>query len=325
MNLFQLIQSFFSQLALGKPVWKISLPCFVHVDKSMLQVQKESLLYNSTRIEVYNSIDSLESPIDRIGAVIVGSFDEHTKIHGDKPFNPVQGEFISTTFHLHSGEYMYNIEQISHTPPMNSFELVGPTFRIHTPRGVDNAGGVKPGLNSVSITFPGSFVELKTASGKCLQYNLPGIKIEPLMGKRTAGVHGPYWIKDASGVRFEGNITKPLKIKGDLIDANGTLIESVDGDLVKGVYFKKSKKLWFKGVSLGEEVVPVITDKTIIDPKYSENVWGNVFKYMRQNPPNFVEADKEKVLIEEKQRAELKEHPVLVSRFGFTWDAIKEE
>ena len=52
----------------------------------------------------------------------------------------------------------------------------------------------------------------------------PGFLIDGLLfGKRSASYSGPFHIKDQSGYRFEGKITKPFKISGLIYGPDGIL------------------------------------------------------------------------------------------------------
>jgi hypothetical protein len=264
-------------------------------------------------------VDSTSDPIQRIALIMAGIFNPHEVWILDKPFNPVQGEYISVSTELPSGKYHFDIEQIWHHPPITSYQLVGPNFKIHVPNGLDVTGGIKPGLNHMEFSFPSAIVQFEAKNGNVIKFAPPPFRLENIIfGKKNGSVGGDWWIEDSSGMRFECKITIPFKIKGELKAADGSVIDTAEGDMMKGVYFKKSKKLFVKAVETHLPVQLNYDQKVLDDPFFSENMWGLVFKYMRLSPPDFDSADKEKGVVEQKQRDDMKaRNNQYTSRFGF--------
>lgn len=64
----------------------------------------------------------------------------------------------------------------------------------------------------------------------------------------------------------------------------------------------------------------IVSDSVASDPLFSRNIWAKVFEAMRLDPPDFTAAEKEKTIVEERQRAAAKESkgkPPFISRYGF--------
>ena len=117
---------------------------------------------------------------------------------------------------------------------------------------------------------------------------------------------------------------KQFKIVGSIYGPDGipillgAIVETVEGDLTKQVKLLNSKRDWFPILGY-EKLVTTVPANTLQDPLYAANVWKEVFVHMRKTPPDFKEADKEKNIVEEAQRARAKENPEKVqSQFGFT-------
>jgi hypothetical protein len=319
MSFAKVFSSLVRQLASGTPIYKITVPASIHTDKSALQVQSDQFMNDGNCMESYNRIDSLEDPIERIGCILLGLFNPHQVWITDKPFNPVQGEFISESTHLESGEYHLDVEQIWHNPPVTAIKLRGPTFTITIPGGLDPSGGVKPGLNHIEFAFPNTSIHFETKNVGLIEFAKPHIRIDNLIfGKRKSGIYGDWWVKDPSGVKFECKITMTLQIKGTLTAADGNIIDTVEGSMEKGLYFRKSGKLWIKSPEASVFLKLQYSSQTLSDANFSENVWRQVFKFMRLSPPDYDNADKEKAIVEQKQRDDIKARDnKYTSRFGF--------
>ena len=192
---------------------------------------------------------------------------------------------------------------------------------IETPEGFEQAGS-KFKFNSLEFEF-NSPVKIVTNSGKEIEWINPGFMVEGLIfGKRSAGYSGPFKISDKSGYKFEGKIVKPFKIVGQIIGPDGNVIDTVDGDITKQVLLKSKKQEWFKVIEF-EKLETKVPKTALDDPLYTGNVWKEVFVHMRQTPPDFKEADREKGIVEEAQRVRAKENPEKVqSQFGFTCKTI---
>ena len=92
----------------------------------------------------------------------------------------------------------------------------------------------------------------------------------------------------------------------------------MEGDFTKQVNLKNAKQKWFEVLEF-QKLETVVPEDVGVDPMYSGNIWKEVFVHMRQSPPDFKEADKEKNMVEEAQRVRAKENPEKVqSQFGFT-------
>ncbi|KAI8909653.1 hypothetical protein EDD86DRAFT_247014 [Gorgonomyces haynaldii] len=244
----------------------------------------------------------MKDPLERMAAILSVLLSPQWNWAADKPFNPILGEFISLYCTINGAKYTYDIEQISHHPPVSSYRLCGPSFKLYSPNGIDPAGGFKAGINHVDITFSNQISRLELANGTIIEWNPPGIRIDPLLGKRTVGMHGEIVMKDSSGYKLVGWLKKKLKIQGE-----GDLLED-------GVFFKSSDKIFVAPLKYEPLDVQV-------DEQYSPNVWQDTFKYMRMDPPDFGSADKEKQKVEQAQRDEAKHlketNGKFVSRFGF--------
>jgi hypothetical protein len=249
MSFVKVISSIFAQLATGTPIWKISAPAFIHQPKSGLEMNEMQIFGNAKGLLVLDEIESTPDPIDRIGKLLSGIFNVHIDWKADKPFNPILGEFIHETTEVDGKIFIYQAEQIVHHPPVSSFRLSGPSFVLSPDKGIDGSKGFKPGFNHVEINLADSGAMIIFSSAKTnqeiLRYSPPCIRLEPIFtGKRSIGFHGDMTIVDKeSGYKFVGKISKPFKLKGNLVDSDGKIIDSVDGDFFKGVHFKSNRKV----------------------------------------------------------------------------------
>ncbi|KAI8906351.1 hypothetical protein EDD86DRAFT_59879 [Gorgonomyces haynaldii] len=269
MSALQIVSSITSQVASGKPVWKLSLPAAVHGPHSALEGPAGGMFSNAAALKALNKVDTLDDPRDRIACVLQAICDPWIQWSAEKPFNPVLGEFIkmSTKINDNGKElyFEYCIEQISHHPPKASFRLTGPNFTLHTPHGVDAISGFHLGFNHVDISMKDAVVLLETKRG-AMETKSPGIRIEPIFGsKRTVGFQGDVFIKDWSGVVFSGTIEKKkMTISGQLKDGN-KLLHRVHGDFKKGIYYDQGGQ-WVNPLS--HEPLQIIVDEaTLNDPK----------------------------------------------------------
>lgn len=321
MSVAQVIASILAQLAKGTPIWKISVPASIHTDVSEVQNLANQMNTNEEKFILLNNIDYMDDPLERIASIISFVIDPYRNYITEKPFNPVHGEFVKEITDIPSGIFVYEVEQVSHTPPINSERLTGPSFIYETPNGIQGSKNFKISFNRIDISMNHVVATFKTKSGKSLEFSLPGFKIDNLFfGKRSIAQSGDFWVRDnTTGYEFEGSVGKPFQITGDIYDYEEDLVCSVKGDIRKGVYMKGTGALWIKPLkfkSLSERVVPPYV---LDDPLYSENVWKVVYNYMRCDPPDFESADREKGILEVKQRELAKNRKeTFTSRFGFT-------
>lgn len=184
--------------------------------------------------------------------------------------------------------------------------------------GIDGSNGFAPGLNSVCFQFPGTIIEIKTKN-HTLHFSQPSVMVDPLFfGTRTVGIYDlAFWIEDMeTGIRFEGSIKKPSVVEGILLDKDGTILDSVSGNMFDGV-FLSDERLWCKGCD-NLELDLVISPETLADPNHTWNVWGKVYEQMNKSPIDWTAADVEKAKVEEKQRSDIKLRDKRYdSKFGF--------
>lgn len=321
MSFAKVIASIFSQLASGTPIYKISAPASIHQPKSGLEMNKDQIFSNGNCLLLLDEIADTSDPVERIAKLLGGLFHTHIDWIADKPFNPILGEFIEESCEVEGKVFTYQAEQICHHPPVTSFRMCGPSFKMEPVKGIDGSKGFKPGFNHVEINYAesGSIVTFADQKGNALlTFTPPGIKIDPIFsGKRTVGYYGAIEVIDLqSGIKFYGKLQKPFKLKGDIIDKEGNSINYVEGDFFTGVFVKSNQKLWIQP----REALPLtikVPKEVVEDPMYSRNIWGKVFAAMRILPPDFHLADKEKVTVEDQQRSIRKDGIIFTSRFQF--------
>ncbi|KAI8909638.1 hypothetical protein EDD86DRAFT_218479 [Gorgonomyces haynaldii] len=326
MSLVKLVGSVVSQLAQGTPLWKISMPASIHMDQTAVTMFQKNVANNCSTLRCLDTIDTTHTPMERIALVLLSFLDPYIPFTSDKPFNSVLGEFVEMVLkpeqpEYPEEEYYFECEQVSHHPPLTAYRIKGKHFEVTTPDFLDS-GTFKFGFNSLEIHFSRSRSLVKTRAGN-FEYIFPSLKIENLFGKRTIHMNGDFYILDPSGLRLEGKITKGGKITGVFMD-NGKKIDSISGDLIKGIVLQSTKKIWAKSVAPAP-VKKIVPEQVLNDPLYAENVWGQVLKYMRLPKPDFENADKEKINVENLQREKAKEGVAFVSRFGFVDATIKEQ
>ena len=250
MSFVKVISSIFAQLAAGTPIYKISAPAFIHQTKSGLEMNEDQTFSNGPSLLSLESIQDTADPVERIARLLIGLFNVNMEWKSDKPFNPILGEFLEETCEVDGKVFTYQTEQISHHPPVSCFRIVGPSFTLEPDKGLDGSKGFRPGFNHVEINFAESGILVVLKSNKTgkpvLTYTPPGVKIDPIFtGKRTTGYYGEMTVTDVeSGLKFVGKIKKPLIFKGDLVDKDGKVIDSVEGDFFNGVFLKSTGKVF---------------------------------------------------------------------------------
>jgi hypothetical protein len=323
MSVAQVIASILAQLAKGTPIWKVSVPAEIHTDVSEVQNLANQMHTNEEKFILLNNIDYMDDPLERIASIISFVADPYRNYITDKPFNPVLGEFVKEITTIASGTYIFEVEQISHSPPINSERLTGPNFIYETPNGIQGSKNFKISFNRIDVAMNHVITTLRTKSGKSLEFSLPGFKVDNLFfGTRSTGQNGNFWVRDnTSGYEFEGRITKPFQITGDLYDDEEDLVGSIKGDMRKGVYMVGTGALWIEPLKFKNLSGKVVPQEVLDDPLYSENVWKEVYKYMRCDPVDFDNANREKGIVENKQRVIAKNRKTSFnSRFGFTYE-----
>jgi hypothetical protein len=312
MSVKDLISSALSQIASGTPAWKIQIPASFHHDKSAIQVIRDQFFTNEECLTQFSKVASITDPVERIGVLLGAVLNPYMDWKHEKPFNSILGEYLKES----SNGYSFEIEQICHHPPAVGYRLTGPKFVIETTEGFESVKGLKPGINTVDLSNAHADISMTTDSGM-FRWTHPSHRLQGILfGSKNSGTHGEFKVYDSSGLRFEGEITLPFKIKGKILDPKGKTIDSVSGDFKTGVYLKSNKKLWYEPVGF-KKIVPVVAPEVLADKLYSENVWSKVYVHMRANPRNFKDADLEKQAVEEEQRAIAKTRGKFVSRFGF--------
>lgn len=312
MSLKDLISSALSQIASGTPTWKIQIPACFHHDKSAIQVIRDQLFTNEECLTRFSKVVSMTDPVERLGVLISAVLNPYMDWKHEKPFNPILGEYLKENLN----NYSFEIEQICHHPPVVGYRLTGPKFVIETTEGFESVKGLKPGINTVDVSNAHADISMRTDAG-VFRWTHPSHRLQGILfGSKNSGTHGEFKVYDPSGLRFEGEITLPFKIKGKILDAKDKVIDSVSGDFKDGILLKSKKKLWYEPVGF-KKIVPEIVPEVLADRLYSENVWSKVFVHMRANPRNFKDADIEKKAVEDEQRAIADTRGRFVSRFGF--------
>lgn len=267
MSLFKVVCNIIAQLASGTPVWKISIPAFLHEDLSAIEGLRRLYFHNAEALGQFNLIDSLEDPVRRLAHCLAGIIDPHINFFTDKPFNPILGEFIECSASVPhklgectsrtinediTDDYSFAVELISHQPPIATLEINGPTFTITAGPAVivDSSNGIRPGFNSVDVSFPKTVMTLKTTSGKQMDWQMCGYRCERLLTtNRSVDYFGPIEVRDASGYSFKGQIKMGAIISGSVIDFNGQVVNSVAGDARNGLMIDGTTMCWMKPIN----------------------------------------------------------------------------
>ncbi|KAJ3301437.1 hypothetical protein HDV03_000861, partial [Kappamyces sp. JEL0829] len=321
------IASLLTQFANGTPIHKVSAPAFIHSPISGLQAMQEQVFSDGGSLEALAKIEDTVDPVGRIGQVLLSINNTHAQPHTDKPFNPVLGEFLDLEAKTEHGDTFHFVaEQIWHHPPVTGFRVSGENFVFEPKKGIDGSKGFRPGFNAVEIHFIDVINTVKTPS-YCLTFKQPTIKVEPIFvmfsGKRAVYLHDTeFWITDdATGTQFRGSITKSFRVTGKLFDGNGELIDDVEGEIPKGIFFRSTHQKWIQS---GPRVAMTITPSTpavASDPFFTWNMWQKVFVEM--NKRDFKKADKEKTIVEVAQRKRRQDSPApYVSNYGFVCDYL---
>ena len=276
MSFVKVIGSIFAQVSNGTPIWKVTIPAWMHTDKSTLDMTRIATFSQESSLLLLNQVAQENDPVKRMALVLSALVNPNITWTTDKPFSATLGEFLVQTTEIQVQDkleqFRFTGEQISNHPPITAYEIQGPTFKIYTPEGVGHTV-LKPGFNYFDITWPTVRVKMHTKIAD-LEWSYPSIRVEPIFGsKRVSYIHGDIRIKDSSGFYFIGRLKKNHAISGEIYDAAGKVLFSVDGDMLDGVFFKGSPNLWAAAAaSDSSELVLKSDEQYASDPKFSPNV-----------------------------------------------------
>jgi hypothetical protein len=247
-SVWALLTSVISQLASGIPLWKISLPASVHEPVSALQLHRSHRFSNGSCLDALDSIEECGDPVRRLGLLFIGVIDVSHVLETKSPYNPIEGEFTSYLATHNGKQFSMRSEQVSHYPPVSLTVISGPSFRLKTkmtnPR-------VAPSLfNSIDFTFDNIYIlETKTHS---MTITFPGLRLSPIIPMDQAKSYfrqDRFVIVDrGSGMRFEGSLKPPLKVRGKIMNKDNKILHSVNGNLSTGVKFD-SGDVWITACS----------------------------------------------------------------------------
>ena len=122
--LSNIIKRMGKNLLSGKSIMGISMPVYIFSKTSMLQQMANSMGYTPIFLEKAAQSTGLE----RFKYVVTCMMTFlHVSTGQKKPFNPVIGE----TYQGYLGKSLYYAEQVSHHPPISSFQLLNDLFTMH--------------------------------------------------------------------------------------------------------------------------------------------------------------------------------------------------
>ncbi|KAI8910449.1 hypothetical protein EDD86DRAFT_205469, partial [Gorgonomyces haynaldii] len=265
---------------------------------------------NTSALERLDSIDKMDKPEDRLGAVLAAFCDPFTDYPHAKPFNPVHGEWIR----VKTDQYSFTAEMVSHHPPIGKYKMVGPSFTVNAGSGVkvDGMHSIKLRFNGADLCFPTTEIVLETKSGKSLKWQLFGYRIENLISSNRFAYHcGPVKIVDSSGVSFEGIISKNTVVEGKIMDKDQVKF-SVKGNMQTGLVRSDTKSLWFAPLE-NKRFEPQVDEMDAQDALFASTIWAKTKTLIKQK--KFTEADVEKTKVEVWQRERAKSGYVFKPRF----------
>lgn len=261
----------------GINLTKISLPVCLFEPRSFLERMTTNWEYLDLLVNAANSND----PVERMKYVVafaVSGLCRQVSFH--KPFNPILGETYQSTFS--NGVEVY-CEQISHHPPISSWQVLEPSGKFMFYGNGNWTAGIKgnyvkgrqTGVNCVQF-----------ADGSCITYELPGITVKGVLwGQRCIKYGGEMKFVDeknklmcdvevdpqpqqsyiSSWFRSKKSLGyKPDMIRGVLKQGNN-ILDTVTGNWLhhveweKGVNKGKTKRVWDIKHSQLTPALPVAT------------------------------------------------------------------
>eukprot|EP00197_Chlamydomonas_leiostraca_P011325 CAMPEP_0202866844 /NCGR_PEP_ID=MMETSP1391-20130828/8390_1 /ASSEMBLY_ACC=CAM_ASM_000867 /TAXON_ID=1034604 /ORGANISM="Chlamydomonas leiostraca, Strain SAG 11-49" /LENGTH=389 /DNA_ID=CAMNT_0049546831 /DNA_START=100 /DNA_END=1269 /DNA_ORIENTATION=+ len=241
----------------GINLTKISLPVCLFEPRSFLERLTQNFEYLDLLVNAANSTD----PVERMKYVVAfacSGLCRQVSFH--KPFNPILGETYQSKFS--NGVEVY-CEQISHHPPISSWQMMDPSGKFmffgngNWTAGIkgNHVKGRQTGINCVQF-----------ADGSTINYELPGIIVTGVLwGQRSIRYGGEMkFVDDKNGITCDVEVDpqphqsyisswfrskKSLGYKPDLI--RGTLrkqAEVVDTCTGNWLHYLE----WEKGVNKGK-------------------------------------------------------------------------
>jgi hypothetical protein len=262
--MLKVVSSIVSQVATGTPLWKISVPAFIHDTKAQVDGLMIWWFSQEHSLRLLNQIASTQDPIERVALFLIAMNNPFIEHSTDKPFNSVLGEFYSLCATVDGMHYSADTEQISHHPPVSAYRIKGPSFELSSSPLF--TGHIKIGFGGVDILLSEPEHYLITENGT-LKMHLPNARLEPVLSKkRVMYSNGDFTVTDYSGVYFQGNIKKMHKVTGGIYQKDGTLIDSISGDLLTGLKFK-SGKIFANPIPASSPLNTIVDPKAVDDPK----------------------------------------------------------
>mmetsp|Transcript_34318 Transcript_34318/g.61890 ORF Transcript_34318/g.61890 Transcript_34318/m.61890 type:complete len:375 (-) Transcript_34318:827-1951(-) len=305
----------------GINLTKISLPVCLFEPRSFLERLTQNFEYVDFLLSAINC-----DPIDRMKYIVcfaVSGLSRQISFH--KPFNPILGETYQAVYD--NGVKIF-CEQISHHPPVSSWQLMDLANKVHFYGNGNWVAGIKG--NSVKGRQSGKNC-VEFSDGTCISYDLPGLTVKGvLFGLRVLKYSGTMRFVDekndleciveidpqppsgsflSSWFRKKDKDYKPDQIVGKLTK-NGEVVDVCSGNWLSHLDWnrglasvnqnKKSTRLWdikktpisvAKGLG-GSEVLPS-------DCRLREDV-----VFLKQDDQE--KAQEWKLILEERQRRDRK-------------------
>ncbi|GLC59093.1 Oxysterol-binding protein 4 [Pleodorina starrii] len=173
----------------GINLTKISLPVCLFEPRSFLERLTTNWEYNSLLVAAAGCAD----PADRLRFIVafaVSGLCRQVSFH--KPFNPILGETYQAVYP--NGVEVY-CEQISHHPPISSWEVYEPSGKFVFYGNGNWVAGIKG--NSVKGRQTGSNCVRFDSDGATIEYELPGLQVKGVLwGVRVLKYSGQMVFKD---------------------------------------------------------------------------------------------------------------------------------
>ncbi|PNH08715.1 Oxysterol-binding protein 9, partial [Tetrabaena socialis] len=300
----------------GVNLTKISLPVCLFEPRSFLERLTTNWEYNSLLVAAANCTD----PVDRLRYVVafaVSGFCRQVSFH--KPFNPILGETYQATYP--NGLQVY-CEQISHHPPISSWEVFEPSGKFVFFGNGNWVAGIKG--NSVKGRQTGTNCVRFASDGASIEYTLPGLQVKGVLwGVRVLKYGGHMEFKDVKNgltatvdvdpqppagflggwFRAKKPQHKPDQVVGKILKGD-TVVDTCHGNWLhylewdKGAAGGRAKRLWDIRTSAVTPAVSV-ANPLASDCRHREDV---VFLTAKDQ----VKSQEWKLTLEERQRRDRK-------------------
>jgi hypothetical protein len=242
--LMEVIKTMGTKLLEGKSAVSLSLPVRIFEPRSMLDRLVDLYLWAPNYLSKANdTTDMLERFKLTMTFAIAGW---HHGIGCMKPFNPILGETLQAEFC--DGASVYG-EYVSHHPPINCIQVVGPKYNI-------NSYSILNGsfqTNSVIQVQQGP-VRVQFQDGTTIEFSLPGLRLGGfLWGDRVCEVIGNILFEDKAN-----NLSCEIRISPD--EKKGLFANKLPTDQFRGTVVQNGSEIcdvsgsWLEDLRFGGEV-----------------------------------------------------------------------